>query len=121
MSSVTPDSSCWVHYEGEALWHERIILGWVEGDQYVVCSPDGDVFVELLEASNDCFDGLLFVGPDGTLPCGLSTQRRYAFIPRPTPPELAGLLGEGQVLAATERTSRGIAAMPAGHGGCRRR
>ena len=79
MSSLAPGSTCWVHYEGEALWHERIILGWVEGDQYVVCSPDGDIFVELLDASNDYFDGLLFVRPDGSLLYGLTTQLRYAF------------------------------------------
>ena len=82
----------------------------------MVCSPDGDIFLELLDASNDDFDGLRFVGPDGSLPYGLGTQQRYAFNPRPTPPELAGLLGEGQIHVATERTSRGLAGMPAGHG-----
>ena len=37
---------------GARLWHERWLLEWIAGDEYVVCTPDRDIFVEELSLVN---------------------------------------------------------------------
>ena len=41
---------------GPLVVHERWILEHVEGDDYVVCTPDRDIFVETLTVDNDVSD-----------------------------------------------------------------
>ena len=37
---------------GARLWHERWLLEWIAGDEYVVCTPDTYIFVEELSLVN---------------------------------------------------------------------
>jgi len=36
----------YVRYDGHEIWHERLICGYIQGDEYLVVTPDFDVFVE---------------------------------------------------------------------------
>ena len=38
--------------------NERLILPWVENGEYVVLTPDSDVFIEQLDASNADLTGI---------------------------------------------------------------
>lgn len=53
MAALEPGSYCFVAYQGDSLFHERLVIGWVAGADYVVISPDHDVFIEVLDASNE--------------------------------------------------------------------
>ena len=37
---------------GPSLWHERMVMDHVEGEEYVVATPDQDVYVEELSLGN---------------------------------------------------------------------
>lgn len=113
MGALPDGSYVYLLYGGAALWHERIVLAWVTGSTYVVLSPDADLFLEKVDVSNDDLDGLRIGAPGGGLPYGLRGQSIYAFAPRPSGADLAGLLDEGRRLAKAERQARGLVGVSA--------
>ena len=40
MGFLDPGSSAYVSYEGEDLWHQRLVLAWLAAGEYVVYTPD---------------------------------------------------------------------------------
>eukprot|EP00435_Cladocopium_sp_Y103_P054313 s98_g17.t1 len=96
-------------------YHTRLVLDWVEGLDYVIATPDGDVYTETLDMSNpdlvDCVAGL----PGGGIPPSINPASVYAFAPM-TAAELAGLMSAGRVEAGLERGRRGVVAAGAGVG-----
>jgi hypothetical protein len=90
------------------MWHQRLVLCWVAAGEYVVATPDWDIFIEQLDAGNPDFEGLRYGDAAGTLPVGLAAQPMYAFALRPSGADLAGLLFEGAAHARTERLARGL-------------
>ena len=112
MATILPGTVTWVSLvaEGDELWHCRLVLGWIERDEYVVMQPDGDIGIEQLSAANALLDGLRIAAPHGGLPHGLADLDREEFAAGvPTGIALAALLAEGAALAATERQGRGLA------------
>lgn len=73
-----------------------ILDGSYDTSTYVVLSPDADLFSEQVGVSNADLDGLRFGAPGGGLPFGLKGQPIYAFAPRPSGADLAGVLAEGK-------------------------
>ena len=113
--ALEPGTSAYVWYRGgDPYYHERIVLGWVEEGEYVVLTPDGDIFIEQLDAANVHLDALRIGTSDGTLPFGLDDRRIYAFAPRPAGEQLANVLREGLAFARAERQARGVAGGVAG-------
>ena len=101
--------------EGDEMFHCRLVLGWVERDEYVVMHPDGDIVIEQLSAANALLDGLRIAPPHGGLRHGLAEVDREEFAGGvPVGVALAGLLAEGSALAAAERQGRGLALGGAG-------
>lgn len=90
-----------VRYDA-AIWDERYILAVVEPPDYIVVSPDDDVYSEQLDLET----GLRFPPTAGALLAGIGDT--YSFFPRPTEEELGALLQEGAALAMAERAARGL-------------
>jgi len=85
-------------------WHERLVCAHVEGNTWVILTPDGDLYEEEL-----CAPPLLnmIVGDaERTLPPVLGAaagQPVYRFLRRRNPAELRRHLAEGEAYAATLR------------------
>jgi hypothetical protein len=117
MATMIGGTVVWVSIaaEGDEMFHCRLVLGWVERDEYVVMHPDGDIVIEQLSAANALLDGLRIAPPHGGLPHGLAEVDREEFAGGvPVGVALAGLLAEGSALAAAERQGRGLALGGAG-------
>lgn len=104
----------YVCYVGEDLYHERLVVGWVEASEYVILTPDFDLYIEQLDAGNGDLGGLRVGDAAGTVPLGLSGADIYSFQHRPSGAALAGVLREGAALAATERQARGLVGVAGG-------
>lgn len=113
MAAIPDGSYVYLLYDGDVLWHERLVLSWAVSSTYVVLSPDADLFLEQVDASNADLGGLRLGPPGGGLPFGLRGQPIYAFAPRPSGADLAGLLAEGKRFAKAERQARGLAGIGA--------
>lgn len=113
MGALEPGSSAYVAYD-EDLYHERLILCWVQAGEYIVASPDFDVFIEQLDAASGDVSAIRYGDNSGILPAGLAGQRIYSFNPRPTGLPLSQLIGEGVRHARTERLARGLVGVAAG-------
>lgn len=95
MSAAEPGSYADVAHGVEGgLCHERLLLGWVESAEYVVASPDVDLFIEHLGAGNAELESLRFGDRQGAFPVGLAGSQAYSFETKPTGAALAGLLWE---------------------------
>ncbi|CAK0802220.1 unnamed protein product, partial [Prorocentrum cordatum] len=115
MSSLAPGTYAFVQYNDPAdngLWHERLILGWVTASEYIVMTPDGDVFIEQLDSANADLSGIRFSPSSGGLPAGLAGVPLYRFAAQPAGAELTALLNEGASHARVERQARGLAQPP---------
>ena len=82
--------------------------------EYVICTRDGVIYTEQLDANNLDLEGLLFCPEGGGLPYGLGAEPHYDFPVRPSGAELASLLSEGVLHVATERVARGLPGAVAG-------
>ncbi|CAK0891757.1 unnamed protein product, partial [Prorocentrum cordatum] len=112
MAFLDSGSSAYLCYVGDDLYHERIILSWVAASEYVVGSPDLDIFTEQIDAANADLQGLRLGSTDGRLPFGMGGMQVYRFQVRPAGADLTQLLAEGERHAQVERASRGLAAPP---------
>ena len=54
------------------LHHERIVAGHVEQDEYMIITPDHDIYVEQLSGRNRDLASFHMVGPDGMLPAAVN-------------------------------------------------
>jgi hypothetical protein len=109
MAALAPGTIVCVCYVGDDLWHERLVIGWIEAGQYVVCSPDFDIFIEQLDAANPDLTGIRYGDDSGGLPVGMQGAQVYSFQVRVAGFQLVGLLREGEAHARTERLGRGLA------------
>lgn len=108
MSGFEVGSRVFVAYDGdEGLYHERLILGHVQAGEYMVMSPDADVYVEQLDRGNVDLVSIRAVGPDGLLPFGIGPDNSYR-LPVIGVPELERVLAEGARLTDVERQTRGL-------------
>lgn len=85
-----------------ALWHERLLCGRVSEHQWIVCTPDRDIYSENVRSD---YDRYVTIGPRGGLPRGFR-QPVYRFEDGQgplSPGEIESLLSEGAVLARAER------------------
>ena len=99
---------CYIAYgEVPRLLHTRLVLGHVQGHEYLIRTPDGDEYVEELDGSN--IDASEFhTGPDDvSLPAAIVGAGVYGFRPM-TLAELNAILAAGRIEAAIERRRRGI-------------
>ena len=112
MEILPAGRSAFVNYVGNPTeWHERVILGHVTGNTYVICTPDFAIYPEDLQrdANNE---QVRFAMADGHLPLGIDPAEVYGFDPISVG-QRARLLEEGALLARQEKLRRGLAVGPA--------
>ncbi|CAK0893356.1 unnamed protein product [Prorocentrum cordatum] len=115
MATLPPGAFAFVQYDDPAdnwLWHERLIMGWISGAEYVVMTPDGDVFIEQLDSASRDLSGVRFSPVTRGLPAGLAGARLRRFAAQPAGADLAALLAEGASHARVKRQARGLAQPP---------
>lgn len=94
--------------EAPPIIHTRIVLGHITGLEYLIETPDGDRYGEILDGSNVDL-AAFYVGPDdGSLPPGLPAGVRvYGFAPM-TLQRFNAMLAEGRVETLAELGRRGL-------------
>ena len=93
----------YVLYQGDQLWHQRLIHGRValSASNYVVYSPDFDVQVENYGNDNEDITAVRY-GVFGEPPLGVPRVAVYRFAEEPVGQELADLRREAMLLAEQE-------------------
>ena len=101
---------------GPVLWHERLVMFHVDREEYIVATPDSDVFVEDLSLLNDDLRGIRVKPNAGVLPPGIPAGQVYP-LPAFDAGALAALRAVGTNVLNQERAARGlgggVAAAPA--------
>lgn len=103
---------------GPTVIHERMVIEHVINDEYVVCTPDRDIFVEQLSVENQDLKSFRLRPSANQLPPGVNPAQLYS-LPGWNPGEVAAIKDEGRRLAVQERGLRAapggaVAAPPAG-------
>ena len=95
---------------GDPTWHSRLLLARVTNGEWIILTPQGDIYAEDLSPDNmDIYDWRAF-DPNVGVPYGIDPRHVHDFNPRPGPAAVGNLLNEGLVHASHERLRRGIAA-----------
>ena len=84
-------------------WHARLLIAWIEADWWIIVTPEGDVYAEMISLSNQDLVGFRVRPVDLTLPMGIDPNSVHDFQHRPDPVALGRLLEEGVVHSNVER------------------
>ena len=77
--ALAPGQVVLVQYD-EALFHQRLVCGLVDQNEWVVCSPDMEFFVEQLDLQNADLAAIRFYPPGGGSPPGVGAGQVYGFV-----------------------------------------
>lgn len=97
---------------GPDLWHERLVLQHIAGEDYVVATPDADVHYEELSLLNPDLKGIRVKPNAVALPAGIAAAQVYA-LPAFSAAEMRNLQDEATRVLAAEQALRGVAVAPA--------
>ena len=94
--------------EVPACTHARLVLSEVDRNthEYVILTPDYDVYVEILDASNPDLASFHLSGPGGSLPPGVPRAQIYGFAAM-SAVDYARFMARGRAEAAAEVARRG--------------
>lgn len=98
---------------GPDLWHERLVLAYIQNEDYVVATPDRDVHYEELSLLNSDLKGIRVKPSPAVLPVGIPAGQVYP-LPAFSAAELAALQTEALNVLTAERALRGLGAQAAG-------
>lgn len=101
---------------GPRLWHERWVLEHIINDEYVVATPDRDVFIEDLSLLNDDLRNIRVRAAPGQVPAGIAAAQIYG-VPAWNGAEPGALRAEARQVAEEGRRLRAGGAAVAGGGG----
>ena len=95
--------------------HTRLVLAEVDSsiNDWVILTPDFDIYTETLAANNPDFVGFHLGLPGGLVPPAIPPGVVYGFAPM-TAADLARFMNDGRLEALAERGRRGIANVPVG-------
>lgn len=103
---------CFLNYgEVPVVWHTRVILAPTTADNYVVLTPDYDIYEEQLSMANADLVDFHYGGADGHLDPRIPVGSVYAFAPM-TPAELARFTQQGRAQANALRAAAGLPFLP---------
>ena len=116
---LSPGDQVLVFYDDptEQQWHARLLLSCITGDEWIILTPDGDIYGEQISSGNPDFLAWRPMDPNNVIPVGINRAQVYGFRVFPDPAALARLTAEGQRHAAQERVRRGLAGGVQGGGG----
>ena len=106
MAALAPGRVAYLNY-GEGEWHQRLILGHVQGTSYVIMTPDHEIYVEQLDAANPDVEGSRVQAMDGVHPVGILPGEVYSFDPL-SAAERTQILSEGRDIVNQERVALGL-------------
>eukprot|EP00930_Biecheleria_cincta_P018533 TRINITY_DN14403_c0_g1_i2.p1 TRINITY_DN14403_c0_g1~~TRINITY_DN14403_c0_g1_i2.p1 ORF type:complete len:266 (+),score=21.49 TRINITY_DN14403_c0_g1_i2:54-851(+) len=93
-AGISAGKRVFLQYVGFDSWHERIALSHVHQNEWIVATPDFDLYSEQLDAQNVDFDGIRIQTQDNVFSLGIPPGRAYQFRAL-TPAEMAQLRQEG--------------------------
>lgn len=99
-----------VFYDGDVVWHTRLLLAHVHQSTWVILTPDGDIYAEDVSDANPDWDAWRVWPRGGGAPFGVDPNLIYPFNPEPGGPVLHQLFAEGEHHARQERLRMGAAA-----------
>ena len=106
---------CYVEYAGfPGVVHGRLLLALVEHQDWIILTPDRDVYCESMDPANPDLS-LFFHIPDGSLPPGVPPIQIYSFGGMAAN-EYAQLMVEGRRERDAEMARRGLAGPPGAPG-----
>ena len=112
-----PGSYLLVKYDlPDTTWHSRLLLAHLNAGEWIVLTPDGDIYSEEYSPSNGDIASWRPYDPQVGAPFGVAVGDIYDFHPRPDQATVARLLTEGQAHAHLERMRLGLPA-PGGQPG----
>ena len=110
MARFAPGDLVYHNYgEVPAVYHERLVLAHVDHLDFVICTPDRDVYTETLDNSNADLVSFHIGGANGALPPELVGRNVYGFGVLGAR-EYRNILDEGNRESLAERGRRGLAA-----------
>ena len=89
--------------------HERMILDHIEGEDYVVCTPDRDIYVETLSVLNPDLRSFRVRPRANVLPPGVAANTLYP-LPAWSADEIEEIRAEASREADNERRRRNVGA-----------
>ena len=92
--------------------HEGWMVAHVEGEDYIVVTPDEDIFCETMSVLNDDLRAFRARPGHGRLPAGVAANVVYE-LPNWNPGELARLRAAAEAEATAEKARRGVGVVPA--------
>ncbi|CAE7443371.1 unnamed protein product [Symbiodinium sp. CCMP2592] len=95
---------------GPTLWHERLLLQRLDGEEFAVLTPDGDVYIEQLSLQNEDLVGLRLLPRGGAMPVGVRAANLDR-LPVFRPDELDAFRVEADREVEEERARRNAAAV----------
>ena len=87
--------------------HTRLVCDHVQGNEYIIITPDLDCYTEQLDPTNTDFVGFFPAIAGGGIPPAVNPAHVYAFAPM-TAAQLGGHLAAGRTAGALERARRGL-------------
>ena len=94
---------------GPVVWHKRLLLAQVHQTEWIVVTPDFDLFAEERSAGlNADVIGIRLLAAGGGVPPSVDPARIYDFANIITNAEKNALIAEARVLAQAERVRRGL-------------
>lgn len=112
MAVFSPQDRVFVQCQGDPMWHARIPAAHVEGNEYVIVTPDYVPYVEELSLNNPDFNGFRVQPAYGGLPTGMENELIYNF-GQMGEDDLLTLSAEAARIARAERLSGGLRGGPA--------
>eukprot|EP00438_Fugacium_kawagutii_P003956 Skav200396 [mRNA] locus=scaffold1919:156792:162160:- [translate_table: standard] len=107
---MQPGHVALVNYgERPATWHARLLLGRVDGDTWMILTPDYDMYSELLSPANGDYTDFEYLGSQTRPPARIPARQIYGFAPL-DPGTLANYIHQGQQAAEAERRALGLPA-----------
>ena len=105
---LAPGSLAYINYgEVPRTIHCRLLLAEVQGSEWMILTPDGDIYPEDLSDQNPDVTQIWYGPPNGALPAGVSARSVYGFRPM-SAADVARAMASGRTEADRERALRGL-------------
>ena len=93
---------------GDPTWHARLLLAHLHEGEWIILTPDGDIYSEDYSPDNVDISSWRSFNPGVGYPYGVPPHHVHDFNPRPDQQTVQRLLGEGGIHASHERIRRNL-------------
>ena len=109
---MQPGSLALCNYgEHPVCWHTRLLLAWVNDNNWIVLTPDEDRYEEQMDGTNEDFVDFEFLGSSTNVPARISAASVYGFGPLAAG-DLAYHMNQARLEANALRLQRGLPPLP---------